>query len=246
MDSFTLKANIQRTALVSRSPSTILRRHHHGMLFRSLKITAILLIPVCLLGQARRINNRRMCDQFPGPTEGAKIMACISDLGPAGGIADATGLIKSGMTISSWVDVDSPVTLLLGPGDYNVSATMRFKNQESLKVIGAGPLLTHFRWTGAANGTMFELDDIGVGSIFSGFSINATTSLRDAIRIINGSGTSVPGRQRRFEDIEIDGLLGTQNIVNGIHWDPSGGGDANGDSDYIAKVQVYYVSGKAF
>src|SRR5262249_42146372 len=177
------------------------------LLRRSLKLAAILLIPTLVFGQARRINNRRMCDQFPGANEGIKLQACISDLGPLGGIADATGLIKSNMTISSWVDVDTPVQLLLGPGTYNVSATLRFQNQQIIRVIGAGPFLTQFRWTGAAGGTMFELDDIGIGSTFSGFSIvaDATTSLTDGIRVINGPGMTVAGRERHFDDIFIDG-----------------------------------------
>lgn len=68
-----------------------------------------------------RLNNVRMCDQFPGSDMGAKINACITDLPGTGGTADARGL-QGAQSLTTQVLITKPnVIVRLGAAQIAIS-----------------------------------------------------------------------------------------------------------------------------
>ncbi|MCI0355268.1 MAG: hypothetical protein L0099_09560, partial [Acidobacteria bacterium] len=122
-----------------------------------------------------RFHNVRYCDQFSGANAGAKIAACIADLPPTGGTADARGL-EGAQTISTDIfsSVTKPVHLLLGAATYTVSASVTLPANITLDLSQGGSLSTATATTTTIKGTIiasqariFILNGTGVVS-FSG------------------------------------------------------------------------------
>lgn len=72
---------------------------------------------------SKNINNRRMCDQFTGATEGAKILACVNDLPSTGGTADASGIEGNQTWSSCWATgITKRATVVIGSGTHAIAA----------------------------------------------------------------------------------------------------------------------------
>jgi hypothetical protein len=88
-----------------------------------MKQVVVLLAMLCcsVPGYARQASTfgaaTRICDGFPGSSAGARIAACIADLPPGGGTADARSL-GGAQSITENIVFGKPVRLLLGPGTY--------------------------------------------------------------------------------------------------------------------------------
>jgi len=95
----------------------------------------------------QRINNIRMCDQFPGANAGAKIAACIADLPATGGTADARGF-EGAQTIARDIfnGAVKPVTLLLGATTFIWTAP--FSPSSGSAIIGSGMNSTDIIYSG--------------------------------------------------------------------------------------------------
>src|SRR5688572_20227170 len=88
------------------------------MTFSSLFRFAVLLMTVAVPAVAQtsttaRLANIRICTEFSGADAGAKISACLADLPPSGGIADARGF-EGTQSATTTITIDKPARLLLG------------------------------------------------------------------------------------------------------------------------------------
>lgn len=107
---------------------------------------------------SKRINNVRSCDQFPGATAGARIVACIADLPATGGIADARGLEGTQtIAVNMFSGVTKPVDLLLGCANFQTSVKQTpgsFVNIQGISLSNGGTWCSKFTATAAI--TLFE------------------------------------------------------------------------------------------
>jgi len=120
------------------------------ILFKGPKPLKPFLILCCLITNATAItalaqNAIRACTSFAGADAGAKIAACIADLPPTGGIADATGFTgEQRITRNLFSGVKKPVRLSLGAATYLVGVTQAI-DCAGCEIIGMNQEASVFR-----------------------------------------------------------------------------------------------------
>jgi hypothetical protein len=177
----------------------------------------------------------------------AAIQAAIAALPSTGGTLDfPTSNYKLGtFTISK------PVWIRFYGGTVTVTGTITFSNTSGIRLDGSGVNLgasaTSFLWAGNATDPMFMLDDVSRSS-FSNFAVKSSSSapLADAFQSVNGSGSSIAPRARRFSNIRIDGTNSGGLTGAGFHWALGAGGNADNADDVWDNVQVANYSANAF
>src|SRR5262245_16258037 len=120
-----------------------------------------------------------VCNEFSGSDAGAKIAACIADLPPTGGIADARGF-EGVHTVSRnmFNGITKPFTLMLCATSFHITVTQslaatnnqRITGCSSAGAAGANGSQTTFIWDGPDDGVVFLLDRVR-DSEFSNFNI---------------------------------------------------------------------------
>src|SRR5262245_49546688 len=110
-----------------------------------------------------------VCNEFSGADAGAKIAACIADLPPGGGIADARGF--EGIHIVSrnmFSGITKPFTLMLCATNLHITVTQSIAATNNQRIIGCSSggvagsdrIQTTFVWDGPDGGTVFLLDRV--------------------------------------------------------------------------------------
>lgn len=102
-----------------------------------------------------RLENIRICNEFSGTEEGAKIAACIADLPSTGGTADARGFEGPQFWAACpFTGVTKPVTLLLGAGMHHVFGNCTVPSNVTLNFAVAGSILLPIEAPLTINGAM--------------------------------------------------------------------------------------------
>jgi hypothetical protein len=168
--------------------------------------------------QAAHLNNVRNCSSFPGVNAASRILACLSDLGSTGGVADATGFLGV-QTIDQAIVISAPIRLHLA------SARFTFTGSGSITATSCGASIE-----GSGNGTTTFSPDpsytgtfvtVRAGSCLNGFGYQYGVRLA-SFRILDGND-AFDGSGRRAS---ADGILLRDT-----------------DDIYLEDVQVRYLKG---
>lgn len=175
---------------------------------------------------AKRINNIRSCNRFPGANGGIKITACSADLPSSGGTADARGL-EGAQTWSTNVfsSIVSSVDFKCGAATYTVSTTSTIPSNVHLI---------------ASQGCIFSVNSgitLTINGSLDGSSMSQHFAGNGTVTISNGQ----PVKPQWWPLVAGNISTNLQSAANAL---PSGGGqiDACGyTSSWIINAKVSYT-----
>jgi hypothetical protein len=124
--------------------------------------------------------------------------------------------------------------IVVPPGSYRLTDTLRVQNVRGLSFKGASPGGTRFHWAGPPDRPMFLLADTR-DSVFAGFRIVASPvrPLHTGIRSENAPESLIPPTHNQFENVFMDGTA-EGGLGYGFRIAVGGGGDANNEfHDFI-------------
>lgn len=147
------------------------------------------------------LDNIRLCDQFPGATAGAKIIACIADLPTTGGTADARAL-EGGQMISGTISITKPVRLVLGAATYSCAANPCVLSTAAVTIMGLGRDTTILQqstqtnvWFSHATVGAFQLRDLSIQSL--------STQTAGAAILLAGAGGANSNLRSMIENVQF-------------------------------------------
>lgn len=157
------------------------------------------------------------------------------------GISDDTACMQKAFSAILDTKTRFAKKLLIPPGTYKLSSTIRLQNIRGLIIEGSGGLTT-FHWAGARNIPMFHFSNMRDSTVRD-FHIQTSQAapLQEGIRIDNVDGLD-PGHNT-WEGITMEGTNGGINVC---FREPNGGKDENNDFQLFIKNRCSNYSGAAW
>lgn len=182
----------------------------------------VLLLLLTAAATAKQSINK--CDSYPGADASVKIVACIKDLPPSGGVADATAFSgKQDITVNicDGMTNQKRVTVLLGEANFYLTTPIACSNSYGVRIAGTyggipGALGqgTVLYWNGPDSGAVLDLDGI-YGGQFENFSIvpAAGKTIGIGVRIDQTKGLS---SNNQFRNLFIGTASGSNRVLTGV------------------------------